>query len=183
MPPKHPTMPATTPTTGTWERNATIAACISATESSPRLASCSRIPPVSRSSTGRTMRPRSASRKVSSSAPAILAPETSPMPPPWKSPSTASTTASWPSRSPRATTTPSSHAGTTPCGCRCGDSSRSNGPISSRKVPRSSSADALSRAESSVNLVPVRASAVTTGSLPRLGRAGGRRCRGSRRSR
>ena len=93
MPPKQPTMPAITPTTGTWRRSATIAALISATAARPRFASCSRTPPVSSTSTGRIGRPAAASRRASSRAPAILAPETSPVLPPWNAPSMASTTA------------------------------------------------------------------------------------------
>ena len=57
------------------------------------------------------------------------------MPPPWNAPSIAMITAGWPASCPRAMMTPSSDWGTTPCSGSQGDSTRSNGPSSSRKVP------------------------------------------------
>ena len=84
MPPKQPTSPATTPTTGAMLRRSSTAEQISATAFSPRLASCSRTPPVSRSSTAAVTRPLRVSRAANRNAWLILAPDTSPVPPPWK---------------------------------------------------------------------------------------------------
>ena len=50
IPPKQPTVPATTPITGASGRSSSTAEQISATALRPRLASCSRTPPVSSSS-------------------------------------------------------------------------------------------------------------------------------------
>src|SRR5690606_25225741 len=152
MPPKQPTEPAITPITGWYSRSSTMAAWISAMAARPRLASCRRTPPVSSSSTARVGMPLRLSSAASSSAPAILAPPTSPMLPPWNAPSIAAITAGRPSMLPLATTTPSSAWVTMPCLGSQGEVTRSKGSISSRKLPSSNKARARWRAPSSTKL-------------------------------
>ena len=84
IPPNDPTVPATTPITGASGRRSSTAEQISATALSPRLASCSRTPPVSNRMTAAVGVPARESAAASSSAWEILAPDTSPVPPPWK---------------------------------------------------------------------------------------------------
>ena len=152
VPPNDPTSPATTPITGAIGRRSNTAEQISATALRPRLASCSRTPPVSNNRTAAVDVPARLASAASRSAWLIFAPDTSPVPPPWKPCSMEAIIAGRPSRAPRAITTPSSACGTIPCGSSHGDSRRSNGPHSTRTLSGSSSAVARSRASPSRKL-------------------------------
>ena len=82
IPPNDPTWPATTPITGANGRRSNTAEQISATALRPRLASCSRTPPVSNNRTAAVDVPARLASAASRSAWLIFAPETSPVPPP-----------------------------------------------------------------------------------------------------